>query len=286
MDFRHSREVHFLTVSELRFHEYEIVKSFFVGPEFDLLLSAIQEGNSPAQIWTDDKPNPGSVFLWDKANNVFYLSGGEDNRQFNEDLAGLLERKVIPDLRLKHRMDFRLRTTSEAWTSQLFSIFEKADLKQGRYVFFSFKGQVKLDWEDKIPASFELKLIDEDFLFNSRYENIEFVKSEVRQMWPSINRFMKYGFGFSLVTSGKVVSWCTSEYMSKDRCGIGIETLREYQNRGLATIAASAFVEHSLQRNIRPHWDCDVENLASRRVAEKVGFVKERNYPIHFGRFS
>ncbi len=273
-------------VSELRFHEYGIVKPFLEGPEFDLLLSAIQEGNSPAQIWTDDKPNCGSVFLWDKANNVFYLIGDEDDSRFNDDLAGLLERKVIPDLRLKHRMEFRLRTTSEAWTSQLPSIFRKADLKEGRYVFFSFEGQVKLNWEGKIPAGFELELIDEDFLFDSGYENIEFVKSEVRQMWPSINRFIECGFGFSLVTSGKVVSWCTSEYMSKDKCGIGIETLGEYQNRGLATIAASAFVEQSLQRSIKPHWDCDVENLASRRVAEKVGFVEERNYPIHFGRFS
>ena len=272
-------------VSELRFHEYEIVKPFLEGSEFDLLLSAIQEGNSPAQIWTDDKSDPGSVFLWDKANNVFYLSGDEDDSQFNNDLAGLLERKVIPDLRLKHRMDFRLRTTSEAWTSQLPSIFKKADLKQGRYVFFSFEGQVKPNWENKKPPSFELELIDEDFLFHSKYENIEFVKSEVRQMWTSINRFIEYGFGFSLVTSDEIVSWCTSEYMSKDKCGMGIETLREYQNRGLATIAASAFVEHSLQRNIKPHWECGVENLASRRVAEKVGFVKEQTYPIHFGRF-
>jgi RimJ/RimL family protein N-acetyltransferase len=193
---------------------------------------------------------------------------------------------VIPELRLKHRTYFRLRTTSEAWTSQLFSIFAKAELKPGRYMFYSFEDQIKPRWKDKIPAGFKLKLINADFLLNSPYENIKFVIAEIRQMWPSVDHFIEYGFGFSLVTNGKVVSWCTSEYMSKDKCGIGIETLREYRNKGLATVAASAFVEHSLQRDIKPHWECDVENVASRRVAEKVGFVKELDYLVYYGRFS
>ena len=273
-------------ISKISSNEYKNIKPFFTGPEFDLLLSAVQEGNSPAQIWTDDRYNPRSAFLWDKANNVFYLSGDENNREFNNDLTEILGRKVIPELRLKHGMHFRLRATSEAWTSQLSSIFIKADLKPGRYMFFSLKSLAKLNLAAKMPAGFKLEMIDEDFLFSSGYDNIEFVIGEVRQMWPSIDRFIDHGFGFSLVTSGKVVSWCTSEYVSKDRCGIGIETLREYQNRGLATIAASAFVEHSLQRGIKPHWECDVENLVSRRVAEKIGFMKELDYPIHFGRFN
>jgi RimJ/RimL family protein N-acetyltransferase len=182
-------------------------------------------------------------------------------------------------------MYFRLRTTTEAWTSRLSSICKRAKLKHGCYVFFSLRDYIKIDWENNIPASFELKLIDEDFLFNSKYEDVDLVKRGIRQMWPSINRFRKYGFGFSLVKSGKIASWCTSEYMSKERCSVGIETLREYQNNGLATIIASAFVEYCLQRKIKPYWDCNMKNLASRRVAEKVGFVKERSYLIHFGRF-
>jgi hypothetical protein len=281
MNFKHRYRI-----SKLKSNEHEIIKHLFIGPEFALLLHAIWEGNSPAQIWTDDRSNPKSVFLWDKANNVFYLSGNYDNSQFNSDLSELLVRKVIPELRLKQRTHFRLRTTSEDWTSQLSSIFVKADLKAGRYMFYSLKAPANPNWKDKIPTGFKLELIDEDFLFNSRYDNIKVVMKEVRQMWSSIDCFINCGFGFSLVTSSKVVSWCTSEYMSKYRCGIGIETLQEYQNRGLATIAASAFVEHSLRRNIKPHWEYNMENLASRRVAKKVGFVKELDYPIYFGMFS
>ena len=102
-------------------------------------------------------------------------------------------------------------------------------------------------------------------------------------MWPSIERFVK--FGISLVTEGRIVCWCTSEYVSKGKCGIGIETLQEHRRRGLATIAASAFVEHCWARRIKSYWECDAENIASRRVAEKVGFTKELDYPIYYGKF-
>jgi hypothetical protein len=67
-------------ISKLGSSKFDDVRHFFTDPEFDLLLSAIQEGNSIAQMWADDKSNPKSVLLWDKANNVFYLSGDENNR--------------------------------------------------------------------------------------------------------------------------------------------------------------------------------------------------------------
>jgi RimJ/RimL family protein N-acetyltransferase len=108
---------------------------------------------------------------------------------------------------------------------------------------------------------------------------------EIQQIWPTVDRFVKFGFGFSLVTDKQAVCWCTAEYMSKHKCGIGIETIRDYQNIGLATSAASAFVDHREAKGIEPHWECNAENLASRRVAEKVGFVKEREYRVYHGKF-
>lgn len=272
-----------ITVTE-RFHECESIQPFFIGPEFDLLLSAIQECNSPAQIWTDEPSNPASVFLWDQANNVFYLSGDAHNRQFNDEIATLLEVNVIPGLKRRRRTYFRLRTTSTAWDRQVPHIFKTTSLKKGQYLLYAFGGHVTLHWKDAIPEGFDLHRID-DVLMSSPYETIGSVKREIRSMWPSIARFMTHGFGYAFVIRGKIVSWCTSEYMSKRQCGIGIETLRGYQNRGLATILTSAFVERCQQNNIEPRWECSVDNRASKRVAAKVGFVQARTYPIYYGRF-
>jgi RimJ/RimL family protein N-acetyltransferase len=272
-------------VTELVFDDYCLVKPFFEGSEFDLLLSAILEGNSLAQVWVDDKSEPESVFLWDKANNVFYLAGGESNVQFNREIRALIGRKVVPELKLRRRFHFRLRSTSELWDKTLSSIFVDTNLTLGHHIFHTHQKPVKHDWRSSMPEGLRLKQIDEHFLHEEPYENKEFVLDEIQQMWPTVDGFVKFGFGSSIVTENQVVCWCTAEYMSKGKCGVGIETVHDYQNMGLATSAASAFVEHCKARNIKPHWECNAENLASRRVAEKVGFVKEHEYRVYHGKF-
>lgn len=269
---------------ELEFHEYGRVRPLFKGLEFDLLLPAILEMNSAAQMWVDDKFVPRSVFLWDKANNVFYLSGDESNDEFNGEITRLMAREIKTELIFRRRSYFRLRATSDAWDPKLPSICE-TDLAKGHYMFYSHQRPVRTNWGTGMPSGFRLEKIDEEFLYRSNYEQREFILGEIGQMWPSIEKF-KLGFGFSIVNDVHVVCWCTAEYVSKGKCGIGIETLKDYQNRGLATIAASAFVEHCIANGIKPYWECDAKNLASRRVAEKVGFVRELDYPMYFGNFN
>ena len=59
----------------------------------------------------------------------------------------------------------------------------------------------------------------------------------------------------------------------------GIRTHPDYRRRGLAAIAAAAAVEHALAHgytSVCCH--CNVDNRGSIRTAQKVGFVKERDY--------
>lgn len=272
-------------IAELECSEYETARPFFRGLGYDLLLPAILEQNSPAQIWLDDRSKPRSVFLWDKANNVFYLSGDQRNKLFNDELGTLIRQRVVPELRTRRRLHFRIQATSEAWVPILPLVFRDICLARGTYMLFSHQKRIKSDWQTSMPSHFCIKQIDKKFLCSALYDNKEFLLEEIRSMWPSMERFVRFGFGFSLVTEKRIVCWCTAEYVSSGKCGIGIETIPEYRNRGFATITASAFVEYCIHKGIRPHWESNIDNLASRRVAEKVGFVKELEYPVHFGKF-
>ena len=272
-------------IAKLTLDEYENAKSFFPGVEFELLFAALLEGNSPAQIYVDNRSQPESVFLWDKANNVFYLSGDESNVPFNTDLSKIIHDQMRPVL-LRHRPYFRLRLLNCKWDQKFPSVLRHTPLRKGCYLFLSHQQAVATDWNERTPPGFTLERIDERFLYSPRYKNVEFVVREILQMWPSIDRFLTHGFGFSFVTKDQVAGFCTSEYVSKDKCGIGIETLQEYRNKGLATIAASALVQHCHHNGITPFWECNVENLASKRVAAKVGFVKELAYPMYLGKLS
>ncbi len=94
-------------------------------------------------------------------------------------------------------------------------------------------------------------------------------------MRSSTQAYFKGGFGCAAVFDEAAVCWCTAEYVSDNRCGIGIETVADHQGNGIAT--ASRFVQMALDRQCAPHWECDGTNQASRSIAEKLGF---RN-PVH-----
>ena len=42
------------------------------------------------------------------------------------------------------------------------------------------------------------------------------------------------GFGTAAVMDANVICWCTAEYVSKSKCGIGIEVIDEFQNKGIS----------------------------------------------------
>jgi RimJ/RimL family protein N-acetyltransferase len=127
--------------------------------------------------------------------------------------------------------------------------------------------------------------IDADLLEEGRFENSRFVKSEIEWMWPSLGRFLEKGLGTAAVIDARIIGWCTAEYVSRSKCGIGIEVIDEFQKKGIATATAAHFLEHCLNQNIVPHWECDRDNIGSVRVAEKVGFEKTEDTVFWSGQF-
>jgi RimJ/RimL family protein N-acetyltransferase len=49
---------------------------------------------------------------------------------------------------------------------------------------------------------------------------------------------------------------------------------------GLATACAAAMLRDCMARGITVHWDA--QNAASRRLAEKLGFVTDWEYPVYW----
>jgi RimJ/RimL family protein N-acetyltransferase len=114
--------------------------------------------------------------------------------------------------------------------------------------------------------------INADFLGRDELQNLAYVRDEIKTMWPSLERFGEKGFGVAALLEETVIGWCTAEYASEGQCGIGIATVSEFENKGVATAMAARFVEICLQRHLTPHWECNSRNPGSVRVAEKVGF--------------
>jgi RimJ/RimL family protein N-acetyltransferase len=265
---------------ELRREEFRKIRSIFEELAYTLAIDSVIEGNRPGKIYVDDVESPKTALVWAKPSE-FFLAGHPDNHEFNSSLQKLMIKEVIHEI-MKHPIKYSvLFYGSDAWEKEIRSILKGQFPKKGYRILFTFK-KLKVDWKRGLPAGFYMERIDEAFLKRTDLKNINKVTDQIDFKWNSIADFTSRGFGFALLHRDTIVSWCISSNNVREKCEITIGTDEKYQNRGFATLLASAFVERCISKNLTPSWHCGCNNLPSIAVAEKVGFEKTLKYPIYY----
>jgi len=270
-------------LSECRIKEYA---KYFPGSQPSMVLASVVEGNTEAQLWYTFQPDNNVVcLLWDKGNNVFYLAGQLVLPETIKDLASLINTSV-KERAIKERLSyFKVKTLSSSLENSIPEIFQNTSLHKTNKLFYTFRAERVKAIPNPRLGGVQYHPIDANILEEGRFENNHYVKSEIEWMWPSLERFLEKGFGTVAVVDTRIICWCTAEYVSKSKCGIGIEVIDEFQNKGIATATAAHFLEHCLNQNIVAHWECDKDNIGSVRVAEKVGFEKTEETVFWSGQF-
>jgi len=273
-------------MEEISVHRIEEYVKYFSGPQPEMVLASVVEGNTEAQFWCTPQPDNNAIcLLWDKGNNVFYLSGQLVLAETIKDFVSLIN-TYVKERAIKEGLSyFKVKTLSPSLENSVTDIFQSIPLYKVNKLFYTFR-------DSKVKAiplprleNIQYLLIDADFLEKGQFENNHYVKSEVEWMWSSPERFREKGFGIAAVREARIICWCTAEYVSENKCGIGIEVIEEFQNKGIATATTAHFLEHCLKQNIVAHWECDKDNIGSVRVAEKVGFEKTEEAVFWGGQF-
>ena len=267
-------------------HRIEEDVKYFPGSQPGMVLASVVEGNTEAQLWYASQPNNNVVcLLWDKGNNVFYLSGQLVLSETIKDLASHINTQVKEKAIKEGLSYFQVNTLSSSLENSVTDIFQNIPLHKTNELFYTFRAKRVKTTPNPILEGIQYHPIDADILEEGRFENNHYVKSEIEWMWPSLERFLEKGFGTAAVIDASIICWCTAEYVSKNKCGIGIEVIDEFQNKGIATATAAHFLEYCMNQNIVAHWECDKDNIGSVRVAEKVGFERIEETAFWNGQF-
>jgi RimJ/RimL family protein N-acetyltransferase len=121
---------------------------------------------------------------------------------------------------------------------------------------------------------------DAEFL-EQDLENVESVVDWILEGWHSVGAFLAQGFGCGLVCGTEIASWSLVDYVSGDRCEMGIETARQHQRQGLGSLTAAATAAQAVVRGVATTgWHCWANNVGSIGVAEKVGFAETASYDV------
>lgn len=247
----------------------------FPGPHLAMVMASVLAGNTAAQLWevrqAADEP---VLLLWDQGNKVFYLAGELTEETTRQALIHLITTTIRPDALAAGMAYFKARPLSPSLIAALPALFPWCALREVESLFYEFAQPAPNVIAPPTVADLQFVAIDQDLLLMEPLENVTLIYDEVRWMWPSLERFYTHGFGVAALIPGRVICWCTSEYVSPTRCGIGITTDEAFQGRGVATATAAHFVQLCQQRRITPYWECESWNTPSTRVAEKVGFTR------------
>ncbi|MEN6371216.1 MAG: GNAT family N-acetyltransferase [Armatimonadota bacterium] len=266
-------------IIELEPNAFGTTAALFDAPCMEFVINALVVGNCHGRIWVDSPSGPTSAFLWNKGPQ-YYFAGRADNREFNDSVRQVILKQIAPS----PDSYMVIYYSSDAWVEQLPGIFTQRHLQKAPRCLYRSDTLNIPDWRAQLPQNISIVPIDRQLTTRTHLTNLDQVIGEIQFMWPSIDLFFERAYGFcALHGDNEIVCWCTGEYTNGNHIGIGIETAENYQRKGLATLTASAFVEHCISNGIEAHWDCWTRNVPSVLTAEKVGFRKAVDYDVFWG---
>jgi RimJ/RimL family protein N-acetyltransferase len=253
--------------------DYENARTLFKGFDYQVIVRATIEGTAQGKIWVDEPKQPDCGFM--ETTEGWFLAGNPNKAEFNQGLKNHVNDMIVSGELLHGYLFFHI--DSEEWKTQFPDIFDiRPPLPTQRIHFVC--NEVALDWKNNIPKGYRLIQVDSTFDSGS----LEFPEDIEERVVHQISTQIKRGFGMCLVDGNKVVVWIHSDCASGDECEIGIFTTEEYRLKGLGALTAAASVDHCLSIGYSSvGWHCEDHNYGSIGVAQKVGFVKERDY-VHY----
>lgn len=227
----------------------------------------------PGRIFVDNNISPKTALIVTES-GLYRIVGNEENECFNRQVGEFFLKNLT-----QSENRFTLCSSSSTWDRNIVSLIGDKILKSKRisFEYNTDKSNLNAGWREKIPEGFIIERINKDII--RRCE--EFNEEYYIKFWGSVDNFISNGFGYCVLFKDKVVSACTSIYAGGEYAEIDIFTDKDFRGKGLGGLVSNIFIEHCTENNILPSWDCEINNLSSFKLAERLGFENKGEYTIY-----
>lgn len=255
-------------IQQLKKEEMYKIEPLYAGWEESLLWSCMQ--GQMGRAWVDDiaHPTAAEIYLGD----FYYFAGDEQSAEAEE-----LIRNIPQDF----QSDCALMVPrNEAWAQVIERVFPTNHKRVTRYALK--KAPTKFDVEKlkeyavRLPEGYTLHQIDEKLYHKAQSES--FSKDFCAQFEDCAD-YLRRGLGFMVLYGDEPVAGASSYSMYTGGIELEFVTKEEYRRRGLGQAAAARLILECLDRGLYPCWDA--ANLQSRRIAERLGYTFDKEYPTY-----
>lgn len=216
---------------------------------------SVSQGFQYGDIFTYSANNCGAVLFWHYC-GFAYLAGKTDEA-FLEDVYKLM-------LNRNNSRRFILMTDDDD-TEKFFR--SKDGVSMDRRYLFEYT-ENKSPENPTVPSGFEIREINSELLAEIHGGIVPSL------FWESSENFLKKGKGYCILDGKNAAAWAFSAAVSSSEIDIGVETAENYRGRGLAAAVAKMMIKYAFDVGKSPVWACHCNNAVSKRLTEKIGFVK------------
>ncbi|WP_273123782.1 GNAT family N-acetyltransferase [Bacillus weihaiensis] len=210
----------------------------------------------------------GQAAIIGTSSGIFFLVGDEKNSQVSEILLKLYEEQAMLNKR------FTLFSSTSSWDMLILDTL-RDNVKQLERYSFTYDSSTNIR-EKSLPKELSVSKMTSLTMKNS----VEFTEEYIKEYWGSFANFHTSGFGYSILHENNSISECVSIFRSNQFAEADIATHSDFQGMGLATYVARLFLQHCVQEELIPRWECDVSNESSIYLARKLGFNNPLRYSI------
>lgn len=245
-----------------------------------LFARTVVEGHLPGKIYVDDIEKPKTFFIAHPY-GMSLLFGDPSNEGFNNALAAY----VLNVDKSRTRPEW-LQIYPESWKQILENILGQHLVRKqagmnipttavhepGKVMEYT---RVNFRFDRARYLAFRAQMAPKDYNIIRTDEKIfATMKGTVipRYFWRDAGHFLKDSVGFTIIQNGEPASTAFCAFMEKNQLEIGIETMEKYRGMGLSPYVCSVLIDYSLENGLEPIWSCRLENAASYRLAQKLGF--------------
>ncbi len=252
----------------------------------DLTLNAIMNGNNRGTIYVDNPEHPRTALI-DVIGTISTFVGDHTNEDFFRLLPDFIDNQLKLDTLESCGGTYFLAVASdEAWEQAIEKAISHREYEtdfEWYHTFNADRFHTLTSGFKPVPAGYAVRRIDKATIENDS----EDILSEVlNEFWYSTDDFLTKGIGYCVVKGDQIISACLSCCVNGQDHEISVETYNdEDMNKGFATLACAAYLEHCLANGITPHWSALETNKESLRLGAKLGFAfasKRKSFEFEF----
>ena len=245
----------------------QVIQSICEGSR-DVLLRGAAEG-AIGRVWVPHLTNPSYCLV--VVGDFAYLLGLPPRGEKALDLKGQI---------FESAQQAFLYPQDERWADWLEEQFPAQLRIVTRYALKKDEHHFDLEklrnYVKSVPKGVRIRRIDERLYHQVMREEWS---RDLCSNFDTAERFLEYAFGYVALKGRELIAGCSCYGVSEGMMEIEVDTRKDWRRQGLALACSAAFVLECLDKGLVPNWDA--VNLQSVGLAEKLGYVFEREYQVY-----